>query len=312
MLFTLVLFFVLTSCLSQESAGNNVRLAAGKIFVSPFIWIKDSSNGFIEPHAAMLVPVQLPNCSQQLYMQFDMGAPKTVLYKQILQGLGSYYPAMKKIADTAGSWENISINLGKETVELLKVNFINRGEKTINRSDKAINIVGTIGSDWLYNRVVLIDYPKREIVWNYTVAEQLQHKMMDFSYVQNNIILSVNIRGKKTMLFFDSGSSAFSLLTSKDTAEAMAVKGALVKRYPVSSWGRTMYANSLPTADSVYIGAYRIPLGEVTYMEGASESQVNRMLKLGIGGMTGNKLFLSTGLLLDTKNKKFMLLYASE
>jgi hypothetical protein len=32
---------------------------------------------------------------------------------------------------------------------------------------------------------------------------------------------------------------------------------------------------------------------------------VEQMKKIGIGGMTGNKLFLNHQLLLDTKNKKF-------
>jgi hypothetical protein len=110
------------------------------------------------------------------------------------------------------------------------------------------------------------------------------------------------------MLYFDTGSSAFALLTSKETAISMAGTNAVASRYPVKSWGRTLYANSLATTDSVELSQLTIPIHTVTYMDEASEEQVNRMLKLGIGGMTGNKLFLHTGLVLDTRNKKFLLI----
>jgi hypothetical protein len=40
-------------------------------------------------------------------------------------------------------------------------------------------------------------------------------------------------------------------------------------------------------------------------MEGVSDSQVAQMMKMGIGGMTGNALFLDYILVIDTVNKKF-------
>ena len=39
-------------------------------------------------------------------------------------------------------------------------------------------------------------------------------------------------------------------------------------------------------------------------MQGASDTQIAQMMKMGIGGMTGNKLFIGSILVLDTKNKK--------
>lgn len=54
-----------------------------------------------------------------------------------------------------------------------------------------------------------------------------------------------------------------------------------------------------------HIANTTLPLHSVTYIEGASSAQVERMLKAGIGGMTGNKLFLHYVLILDTKNQQF-------
>lgn len=286
---------------------SQVRLTGNKYQI-PFSWQVDTSNGFVEPHAAMLVPVKLPGCTKQFYMQFDMGAPKTVFYNAVCSLISKKYPGVITLSDTSRKIANITIKPGKQTIQLQNVELMNAGAKNIDWSNKDRIIIGTIGSDWLQNRTVMINYPKKLIVLNYEVPGKYQDNMTDFTYVQNSILLPVTINGEKTVLFFDTGSSAFSLLTAKETALAMADKDAPTLRYPVQSWGRTMYANSLPSSDSIEVNKLKIALERVTYMEGASESQVNRMLQLGIGGMTGNKLFLKHRLVLDTRGKKFMVI----
>lgn len=301
---------VLMAQLVGQAPVTNIGLSSSKKYSIPFIWLSDSVNGHIEPHAAMLIPVKLPHCDKQLYMQFDMGAPATIFYLPKLRAISEKYPALNRISDTARRMTAIEISIGKNKVKITEPGLLDFAEKTIDWSGDKKEIIGTIGSDWLENRTVFIDYPRRQMVFNYTVPAKLQNRLTDFSYIQRNILLPIIIKGKKTTLYFDTGSSAFALLTAKETAMSMAGTAAVVNRYPVKSWGRTLYANSLATTDSVEMGGLRIPIQTVTYMEGASEEQVNRMLKLGIGGMTGNKLFLHTGLVLDTKNKKFMLIDA--
>lgn len=294
--------------LVAQKPVTTIALSSSKKYSIPFIWLSDSVNGSIEPHAAMLIRVKLPHCSQQFYMQFDMGAPNTVFYKNKLRAISEKFPSFKQLPDTANSLQQMVITVGKNEISITLAHLLDFGEKTIDWSAGKKEIIGTIGSDWLENRTVLINYPQKEIILNYTVPEKLQSRLTYFSYVQRNILIPVIIKGQKTMLYFDSGSSAFALLTSKETALSMAVSAAVPNRYPVKSWGRTLYANSLATKDSVQLSELTIPIHTVTYMDGASEEQVNRMLKLGIGGMTGNKLFLHTGLVLDTKNKKFLLI----
>jgi len=304
----LLVKFVLVVQLVAQKPATTIVLSASKKYSIPFNWLADSVNGSVEPYAAMLIPVKLPYCSKQFYMQFDMGAPNTVFYKNKLRAISEKFPSFGLLPDTASSLEEVAITVGKNNIIIIQAHLLDFGEKKIDWSAGKKEIIGTIGSDWLENRTVLINYPQQEIVLNYIVPAKLENRFTDFSYVQRNIMLPAMIKGKQTMLYFDTGSSAFALLTSKETALSMAVADAVASRYPVKSWGRTLYANSLVTKDSVELSQLSIPLHTVTYMEGASEEQVNRMLKLGIGGMTGNKLFLHTGLILDTKNKKFMLM----
>ncbi len=302
MLFQCLLFLAI-----QQTCFGQVQLSTNPYKLN-FVWQQDSSNGFHEPHAAMLVPVKLAGCPKQFYMQFDLGAQKTIFYRPVWNAIQEKYPSVYRVADTSKVLPELTLQFQKTVINLKAIDLIEAGNKSIDWSDNARIIIGTMGSDWLHDRTVMINYPGKEIVLNYTVPAKDTSLMTGFTYVQKSILLPVIIKGKKTVLFFDTGSSAFSLLTSKETALAMAGKNATALRYPVQSWGRTMYANRLPSSDSVEVNNLKIPFENVTYMEGASESQVNRMLQLGIGGMTGNKLFLKHRLVLDTRGRKFMVI----
>ena len=107
------------------------------------------------------------------------------------------------------------------------------------------------------------------------------------------------------MLYFDTGSSTFELITDEATALAMSRTDAIPAKYAVNSWGNKMTANTFASDDSITIASQKLPLHHVTYFEGFSESTINKFMKMGMGGMTGNKLFLQSMLVLDMKSKKF-------
>lgn len=299
-----IFFFLMGVCLGQGRVANTMQLPETSHKIS-FSWKQQETNGVTEPHAALLLPVQLPNCPGKFYMQFDMGAPNTLFYANKLKAIGRKYPGIMAIDDSVTRLQQLAFRIGKMPVQVNEVQLIRLGDETIDETKQ--EIIGTIGSDLVDNRTILIHYPREYLVVNYAIPEKYTAQLTDFTYVQRNILFPAIIRGKKTALYFDSGSSAFGLLTSKETVLSMAVPGAELSRIPVSSWGRTLYANSIPTHESITIAGLSIPLLHATYIDGASEEQVNRMLKLGIGGMTGNKLFLKTALIVDTKNKKFLL-----
>ena len=66
-----------------------------------------------------------------------------------------------------------------------------------------------------------------------------------------------------------------------------------------------MIAHTFPSNDSIVLAGGTIPLGEVTWVSGASASQVQQMKQLGIGGVMGNRIFLDKVLVLDTRRQKF-------
>ncbi|MGZ3874942.1 MAG: hypothetical protein ACXVJD_18620 [Mucilaginibacter sp.] len=243
-----------------------------------FSWLSDTVNHKPEPFSAMLIPVKLPGCPKSFFMQFDLGAPHSMLYSQQLKDIINQYPK----TDTT----TFSIAKG---------------------APKNAVIIGTIGEDMIDGKTLVINYPKRELGIVTNLPEKLIQKttLSSFMLMEGSVLIPATLNSKQTILFFDTGSSAFELLTSKTTSDQLAISNTATESYPVKSWGRTLTANTRLSDDSLTMASQKLPIGKVTYIEGASDSQVQQMLKLGIGGMIGNKLFLNRILIIDTKNKKF-------
>jgi hypothetical protein len=294
-------------CLGQDVSSGQLNLPE-KHFNVPFIWKGDSINGQWENFAAMLIPVKLKGCPKQFYMQFDVGVSHSLFYKNKLKVINSRYPFHVQVPDTAATWKEVSFTTGNIRIQADEIRLKQLGTTQINWDDNAIEIIGTLGADFIGDKTVLIDYPKKKISIGHKIPEKWNLTLVDFIYTNRKIILPALIKGKKTMLYFDSGSSAFELLTNKETATMLALPGAVPVTYPVMSWGKTLTATSYASLDSIEIASVKMSLNKVTYIDGASDAQINHMMKIGIGGMTGNKLFLHSILVLDLENKRFGIL----
>ena len=95
------------------------------------------------------------------------------------------------------------------------------------------------------------------------------------------------------------------LISNEATCRLLATPGTPPRQYQVSSWGKMLTAHTLPTGDSITIAAHKLPIRQVTYITGMHNAQVERMTRMGIGGMAGNKLFLQSILVLDTRQGRF-------
>lgn len=281
----------------------------------PFYWQGDTVNGKWEPHSAMLIPVKLNNCAKQFYMQFDLGAPNSLFYKNKLAAIQEKYPGAIPLGEPAGKLTQFTFRAGKTSIQAKEIAVKQFDSSTINwRHKKSIEIIGTIGADLVNGKVAIIDYPNRKLTISETIPEKLLAKLTltELVYMHKKILIPATINGRETVLYFDTGSSMFSLLTDKKTADSLAIAGSVAVQSRVRSWNRVLTANSLPTNHSIVICNTSIPIRYVTHIEGASKAQVEQMMKLGIGGMTGNKLFLEYQLVLDTKNKRMGIVTAQK
>lgn len=287
---------------AQELPANQL-VVPDKTFTVPFTWKGDSVNGQWDEHAAMLIPIKFINCPYTFYMQFDLGSPYSLFYTNKMAAISARYPKAVQVTDTTTKLSGFQFSTGGMKILAKEIVVRQLGAATISWTQQQPEIVGTLGVDLIDGRQVLIDYPGKRIMINY--RSKRKPELADLYYSGRRILFPALIRGKQSILYFDTGSSAFELLTNKEMVLSLASPGALPVKYNVSSWGRTLEATSMVTGDSITIAFSKIPINKATYIEGASDAQVKQMMKMGIGGMTGNKLFLRSLLFLDLRNKKF-------
>jgi hypothetical protein len=279
----------------------------------PFIWQVASANAQADPHGVMLIPVKLQNCPKQFYMQFDTGSPITMVYSSTISEIRRKYPKAILGEENSEKLSKLTFKTGKMPVIAKDIKMLNYAQTKINWADKETRIIiGTLGTDFFDGKVLTINYPGRTLTLSEEMSNKLSKKvnLISFVYTQRNILLPATLNAKKTMIYFDSGSSQYQLLTDQKTSEIMSTSNAKAIKNEVRSWDKILTSFTLPTADSISIGSTKIPLHFTTYINGASASKEAQMMKMGIGGLTGNKLFLNYILILDTQNKKFGLIKA--
>ena len=295
---------------AQSMPDNQLVLPAGT-FSIPFCWQGDSIHSKWEPHSAILVPVKLAGCPRLFYMQFDLGSSYSLFYKNKLAAIQRKYPGIIPQDEPGGKLMNFPFEAGQVPIAAKEIAVKQFDSSTIDWDNKSsVEIIGTIGADLIDGRVIVIDYPLCKLTISQAIPAELMPdlSLADFTYAGRSVLLPVTLRDKQTLLYFDTGSSMYGLLTDKNTCRQLAIPDAELIQYKVRSWDRFLTANSLATNDSLEIAGAKIPIHYSTYIEGASSAQVAQMLKMGIGGMTGNKIFLGYKLVLDTKHKKFGLI----
>ncbi|KAF2333371.1 hypothetical protein [Flavobacterium nitrogenifigens] len=265
----------------------------------PAKWI--SSNG--NSHSALLLPVKIKGVNHTFYMQFDSGSPITVFYKKSLESIAAKFQN-QLIIGNENSTISTAFTIGKMNISSDNFEVLNYGEK-INFDDlKAVNIIGTIGTDLLEKRVTVLDFKNNQCSFIEKIKED---DFTDFEFKKRKILIPSVIENEKLKLLYDSGTSGYELITTKEIWQQYRNKNSKIKTEKGNSWGNTLSVYSASAKKKIQFGKITLNLSEVTYIEGTSDLQKFLMKRSGMQGMIGNKLFLNHKLILDCKNEKFKL-----
>jgi len=262
-------------------------------------WVSNQDTEF----AALLLPVKLEGITDTFYLQFDLGAHSTLFHKNALESIGQKYPSF--ISTLKDRKKPFRFNLGDLSVSVGEVKKLNYG-KEIDWKPSAINIIGTLGSDILEHKVVVMDFRQHFICFNNTFPKDIpDQSVQNFEFNKRRVMLNGQINAESTQFYYDSGSSAFELITDKSKWNELALSGAEKQTYQANSWGKPLDVHTIPSDATITLGSEIISLQEVTYIEGTSFVQNLLMYFSGMGGMIGNKLFMNKILVLDARNEKF-------
>lgn len=277
-----------------------------------FQWARQQFEDHLEPHSAVMMPVIIDGIPRKFYFQFDTGAPHSLIYGKPLASLiahGANFKAEgKKGARMA---KNIRLSLGGSPVDISSIAILEDYGEPIDWQDTAKTIrLGTIGSDFIDGKVVVIDF-KQQNVKIYEDRPEWMSSLSGFTpfeYQGRRLMLPVEIEGRKRQLLYDSGCSAFGLITSKHRFKKYSDKNAKELTYDANSWGAKWPIHHKASETMLDIGGNDIPLRRISYVDLYGNWQRFMTPFTRIGGFLGNKPFIGNTLILDTRKEEFLVL----
>jgi hypothetical protein len=290
-----------------QPAANQLAVA-GLPVSSPFVWQADNRAQPVVPQAALLLPIVLPGCPRQCYVQFDTGAPSSVFYAYPLAALCTRYPGARPyLQPKADTLQDLHFGLGNGQVQAHRLHVIAYGNRELPADTTAPLLVGTLGADVLEGRVLVLDYRRQRFSLTAQVPDSLGRRaaFVPLAFTGRRLVLSAAVAGEARQLLFDSGSSAFALLTSPATWQQLASPQATPQTAAVNSLGKTLTSHTVATEAALQLGPAKLPLQTVTYMEGTTLLQRSLMRFSGMSGMLGNRPFNQHTIIVDVAHQRF-------
>lgn len=276
-------FFYFDKKFTPEKNYLNVKNESGEIFIK---WGNKKNS--------ILLPIQISGSSTTYFMQFDTGSPSTVFYKKAVENIQNI-----KI-NTQNKTAIANFSLGNSIISSDKFRVLNYGDKT-----DTLKIIGTIGSDILENRITVLNFKENFLEFNiHKVPNKFENKLSDFQFKKRKIIINGSLRDKEEKFLYDTGTSAYELLTSKEVWQKLKLANSKVKIEKENSWGNILTTFTAKSNEEISLGKNKIHLNDVTYVEGFSQTQNLLMKFSGMTGMLGNKIFLNNKILIDGKAMK--------
>ncbi len=269
---------------SPEANYLTVQNESGKV---PMIWTDQSKT-------ALLLPVQFQNNSKIYFMQLDTGSPSTLFYSNSLQKIKGISIENNRV--------KTQIKIGKSLISSDKFQVIQTSSKSI---EDSIQIIGTIGSDILENRLTYLNFKENYVELNLKNQPKLDSKnTFEYFFKKRKLIIPATLKEKKEQFIYDSGTSAYELLTNKEVWNSLKLPNSPVTIEKENSWGNVLTTYTTQTKENIRFNSMQIPLMEITYVEGYSKTQYALMKFSKMTGMLGNKIFFNQKIFIDGKDLK--------
>ena len=276
------------------------------IAYSNIIWVDDTIGGELIKKTAFFVPVKIDGIKENLYMQFDTGNGATVLYGKTVNKLLENYPNIKTSfsKDSIQYFNNATINIGNLKLNAEKLKLLEyMGSSEI---DSSFIKIGTLGFDTFVGRTLILDFKKNKIAITNKSIEELEEKyeiIEKASVDKFPLLIPVKIGDENSRLFYDTGSSMFSLLTSEKKLASLKSTKKTDTLCCVRSWGKDyeIYRKQIDVPIKIGNSVHK---GEYVYGYFKLKS-IDYVPNWFLFGMTGNRLFENQKIVIDNKNNKF-------
>jgi hypothetical protein len=277
-----------------------------------FDWSGNSIGGIYESQAAMTIPLKIDGLKHQFYMQFDTGAPISFIYEKDLKSLRKIGVEIKEVVKNEISYvENLDFVSGDNHIKVAMIQILKNYGHEFDKNDTIKRIgIGTIGSDFLIDKITSIDFKNQKIQFfdeRPKVINSLSgFKKFDFS--GRRIMLPVKVDNKDYEFLYDSGCSAFGLITIKSRFEDYTDINIDEIKYDAKSWKKSLPIRSKTSNKVFAFGNVNLEIKRVSYLDMYTFVQPLMTPFTRIGGWLGNQPFNESTLILDTKAEEFIIL----
>lgn len=137
------------------SERPNTLSIQGELRVVPFRWVSQKfGSDYSEPHSAILIPVTVPGLDNPFYMQFDTGCQTTFLRSGCLEQIHERGVECDLFELNGQPYvRNFELSVAGNQVVLEPGRVMRRDISIDWENPDAINIIGSIGTDFLDNVV---------------------------------------------------------------------------------------------------------------------------------------------------------------
>ncbi len=301
---------VLRNKMTSQTFKSNVGTTTDLMY-SPIYWQKDTLGATITEKSAFLVPVKIKGIDDCLFMQFDLGATRTMLYGNTLSAYCEKYPELKK--DTVNKENYIVFNNAEisitDSVALLADRLYVKKDFGQANIDTTLIIIGSLGYDIIGENFLILDFKSNSFAISESIPIEMESKANYIDKVDLNkfpIILPFKYGKKKVRLFYDTGSSMLPILTGTNRLKKVSKHRKIQVIDSISSWGESIPVfRPLETKDKIgnlMIGS--IDLGKVD-IYGVKKMNSLKYTGRYLYGITGNVIFNEKILIISRKNNSF-------
>ena len=311
------LFLAATSLLGACSTSQTGTERGPQYPWFPFKWYNTTIGGKPFEKVAILVPVKVSDVKGNFIAQFDLGSDATVLYEEALKNYFASRAQLYARVDTTRRGVNdngvviygtksLPLALGPGTIPhpLLMTKYGDPVaiDSLYTASDK---LIGTIGSDFLKNKVLVIDYPQHRMCVLDSVDRYWRARTTFVSarVLNNRFHLPITVGARTYWAAFDTGASLFSLSTDYDTWRALVGSAVPVDTLSVNSWGEKVPFYGAFMQQDAYLGSAKLPKSKVWFNRNKRLLDFNKGEQ--VDALTGNAFFLTNIIVLDFKQNKF-------
>ena len=313
---------VLIFCMIQNLTAQNEI---------PFFWAEYIDNKGIEiEKSAMMIPVELSG-NDKYAMQLDLGAPKSILYRNLLED-AVFYDSIKDSNSYNDSLFGYQLKLENQNViqnEFEVITYSNSKEAEGIQKAKGViedyKNIGTLGRSFLVEDFIYIDYAKEYIlrpsIESYlSLIEDMKYKVpikVEYGFV----VVPITFNGKRSYVMFDTGSSTSTINLNGRKGLRLVDRKSISDSFDVKSWRDKITYYETKGSNVVKIGKLKMEVETIQFIPEQYRfyktfNDINLYFKLmkfrifrSVIGVMGNRLFLDKKILIDYKNE---MLYISE